>query len=132
MTGITRILLFKTDFPRVLRFPVPQDKGNEGSGDEIGSEEVPRLQIKFLDLDASRMAACYYIGVDVGTASVRAALVASDGKIVSCATRPLQIWQPLPDYYEQSSEDVWRNVCLVVKVSKDLWIIANRDLILEK
>ena len=35
MTGITRILLFKTDFPRVLRFPVPLDKGNEGSGDEI-------------------------------------------------------------------------------------------------
>ena len=29
---ITRILLFKTDFPRVLRFPVPLD---EGSGDEI-------------------------------------------------------------------------------------------------
>lgn len=77
------------------------------------------------------MAACYYIGVDVGTASVRAALVASDGKIVSCATRPLQIWQPLPDYYEQSSEDVWNNVCLVVKVSKDLCIIAIRDLILE-
>ena len=35
LTGITRILLFKTDFPRVLRFPVPLDKGNEGSGDEI-------------------------------------------------------------------------------------------------
>ena len=35
MTGITRILLFKTDFPRVLRFPVSLDKGNEGSGDEI-------------------------------------------------------------------------------------------------
>jgi len=65
------------------------------------------------------MAVCYYIGVDVGTASVRAALVANDGKIVSCATRPLQIWQPLPDYYEQSSEDVWRNVCSVVKVFVD-------------
>ena len=36
LTGITRILLFKTDFPRVLRFPVPLDKGNEGSRDEIG------------------------------------------------------------------------------------------------
>ena len=58
----------------------------------------------------------YYIGVDVGTTSVRAALVSSDGKIVSCATRPLQIWLPLPDYYEQSSEDIWRNVCAVVKV----------------
>ena len=35
LTGITGILLFKTDFPRVLRFPVPLDKGNEDSGDEI-------------------------------------------------------------------------------------------------
>ena len=26
-------------FPRVVRFPVPLDKGNEGSGDEIGSLE---------------------------------------------------------------------------------------------
>lgn len=57
----------------------------------------------------------YYIGVDVGTASVRAALITHDGRIVSSATKPLQIWQPLTDYYEQSSEDVWRNVCLVVK-----------------
>lgn len=57
----------------------------------------------------------YYIGVDVGTASVRAALITHDGRIVSSATQPLQIWQPLTDYYEQSSEDVWRNVCLVVK-----------------
>ena len=58
----------------------------------------------------------YYIGVDVGTASVRAALVSSNGSIVSSASRPLQIWQPLPDFYEQSSEDIWENVCAVVKV----------------
>ena len=25
----------ETDYPRVSRFPVPQDKGNVGSGDEI-------------------------------------------------------------------------------------------------
>ncbi|XP_068726049.1 FGGY carbohydrate kinase domain-containing protein-like isoform X1 [Montipora capricornis] len=57
----------------------------------------------------------YYIGVDVGTASVRAALVSSNGSIVSSASRPLQIWQPRPDFYEQSSEDIWKNVCAVVK-----------------
>lgn len=57
----------------------------------------------------------YYIGVDVGTASVRAALVSSNGSIVSSASRPLQIWQPRPDFYEQSSEDIWENVCAVVK-----------------
>ena len=58
----------------------------------------------------------FYIGIDVGTASVRAALVSGDGKIVSSASRALQIWHSLPDFYEQSSEDIWENVCAVVKV----------------
>ena len=60
----------------------------------------------------------FYIGVDVGTASVRAALVSSDGKIACSASRALQIWHTLPDFYEQSSEDIWENVCAVVKVCK--------------
>ena len=58
----------------------------------------------------------YYVGVDVGTASVRAALVSSNGKIVSSAIRPLKIWKSQENYFEQSSEDIWRNVCTVVKV----------------
>ena len=58
----------------------------------------------------------YYVGVDVGTASVRAALVSRNGKIVSSAIRPLKIWKSQPNYFEQSSEDIWRNVCTVVKV----------------
>lgn len=58
----------------------------------------------------------YYVGVDVGTASVRAALVSSNGKIVSSAIQPLKIWESQPNYFEQSSEDIWRNVCTVVKV----------------
>ena len=58
----------------------------------------------------------YYIGVDVGTASVRAALVSSNGKIVSSAIQPLKIWKSQPNYFEQSSEDIWGNVCIVVKV----------------
>lgn len=58
----------------------------------------------------------YYVGVDVGTASVRAALVSSNGKIVSSAIRRLKIWKSQPNYFEQSSEDIWGNVCTVVKV----------------
>lgn len=58
----------------------------------------------------------YYVGVDVGTASVRAALVSSNGKIVSSAIQPLKVWKSQPNYFEQSSEDIWGNVCTVVKV----------------
>lgn len=82
---------------------------------------------EILALYEARMAGTYYIGVDVGTASVRAALVTSDGKIVTCATRPLQIWKPLPDYYEQSSEDIWSNVCSVVKVTNPLPLTLERN-----
>ncbi|XP_013418272.1 FGGY carbohydrate kinase domain-containing protein [Lingula anatina] len=57
----------------------------------------------------------YYIGVDVGTASVRAALVNSDGDILATASQPIQIWEPKPGYYEQSSEDVWAMCCKTVK-----------------
>ena len=58
----------------------------------------------------------YTVGVDVGTGSVRAALVQSDGRIVATESRPLKIWNPQPDFYEQSSDDVWEGVCSTVKV----------------
>ena len=58
----------------------------------------------------------YVIGVDVGTGSVRAALVQSDGRIVAMETKTIQIWNPQPNFYEQSSEDIWAAVIFTVKV----------------
>lgn len=55
------------------------------------------------------------MGVDVGTGSVRAALVTSNGKILKVATCPLEIFHPAPNFYEQSSENIWSAVCHVVK-----------------
>ena len=46
----------------------------------------------------------YFIGVDVGTGSVRAALVTSNGKIVETAIHPTKTFNPQQDYYEQSSD----------------------------
>lgn len=57
-----------------------------------------------------------FVGVDVGTGSVRAALVTSNGKIKKMATCPLEIFHPAPNFYEQSSENIWSAVCHVVKV----------------
>ncbi|KAI5104686.1 FGGY carbohydrate kinase domain-containing protein, partial [Silurus meridionalis] len=56
-----------------------------------------------------------YVGVDVGSGSVRAALVSRDGRVMATAEEPIQIWQPEMDYYEQSSEDIWRMCCSTVK-----------------
>ncbi|XP_066587355.1 FGGY carbohydrate kinase domain-containing protein isoform X2 [Prorops nasuta] len=57
----------------------------------------------------------YFVGVDCGTGSVRAALVSTKGKIIKIATCPLEIYHPAPNFYEQSSDNVWSAVCLVVK-----------------
>ncbi|KAK7501510.1 hypothetical protein BaRGS_00007314 [Batillaria attramentaria] len=56
----------------------------------------------------------HYIGVDVGTASVRAALVTERGEIVQTAVEPIQIWNPQPGFYEQSSDDIWKAVTITV------------------
>ncbi|XP_019967796.1 FGGY carbohydrate kinase domain-containing protein isoform X1 [Paralichthys olivaceus] len=61
------------------------------------------------------MAEVYYIGVDVGTASVRAALVTRDGVLKSTAKEPISIWEPQSDHYVQSSTEIWEKCCAVVK-----------------
>ncbi|XP_078263434.1 FGGY carbohydrate kinase domain-containing protein isoform X2 [Rhinoraja longicauda] len=57
----------------------------------------------------------YYVGIDVGTSSVRGALVDQNGKVVVQTEQPIQIWEPQPDYYEQSSADIWAACCAVSK-----------------
>ncbi|XP_053929008.1 FGGY carbohydrate kinase domain-containing protein isoform X4 [Cuculus canorus] len=57
----------------------------------------------------------YYVGIDVGSASVRAALVDEFGTVVAHADQPILIWEPQPDHYEQSSADIWAACCSVTK-----------------
>lgn len=49
----------------------------------------------------------YFVGVDVGTGSARAALVSSNGKILKTFVRSIQTWNPKPGFYEQSSDEIW-------------------------
>ncbi|XP_050076211.1 FGGY carbohydrate kinase domain-containing protein [Anopheles maculipalpis] len=57
----------------------------------------------------------YLVGVDVGTGSARAALVTSKGEVVQTCVRPIRTWNTQPNYYEQSSDDIWTAVCECVK-----------------
>lgn len=57
-----------------------------------------------------------YVGVDVGSGSVRAALVTRDGRVKATAEEEITVWTPQPDHYEQSSADIWRKCCNTVKV----------------
>ena len=58
-----------------------------------------------------------FIGVDVGTGGVRAALVDAVGTILSTSEHPIQIFEPQPGYYEQSSDNIWEACKSTVRVS---------------
>jgi FGGY-family pentulose kinase len=54
------------------------------------------------------MAPRLYLGVDVGTGSVRAALFDERGTMHGVGTHPIAMQRPREDFAEQSSDDIWR------------------------
>ena len=56
-----------------------------------------------------------FIGVDVGTGSVRSALVNEQGQVLYTSVMSIKINNPKQDFYEQSSTDIWNAVCHTVK-----------------
>lgn len=63
----------------------------------------------------------YFVGVDVGTGSVRAALVTDFGKIVSSHVENTKTWNIQPDFYEQSTDNIWEAISKCVKeVTKNI------------
>ena len=64
-----------------------------------------------------------FIGVDVGTGSVRAAFFSGEGNYLMGTSKTITIHNPFPDIYEQSSSEVWSAVCSCIseltQTSKD-------------
>lgn len=58
-----------------------------------------------------------YLGVDVGTGSVRAGVFDACGTMLAAASRSIQMWRPQTDFAEQSSDDIWRAVCAAVRAA---------------
>ncbi|HZP11576.1 MAG TPA: FGGY-family carbohydrate kinase [Nevskiaceae bacterium] len=56
-----------------------------------------------------------FVGVDVGTESVRAGVFTQDGEMRGLASRPIQVFRPAEDFVEQSSDEIWRMTCAAVK-----------------
>ncbi|CAG7673191.1 unnamed protein product [Allacma fusca] len=56
-----------------------------------------------------------YIGVDVGSGSVRAGLFTASGDLQHVAVKEIRINNPEPGYYEQSSDEIWNAVAYTVK-----------------
>lgn len=59
----------------------------------------------------------YYIGVDVGTGSVRAGLVKHDGTLVATHTEETITWRDPEDHriFEQSTNNIWAGMCKSIK-----------------
>ena len=55
------------------------------------------------------------IGVDVGTGSVRAGVFDLYGTMLGTASSPILEFNPKPDFYEQSSENIWAETGKVVR-----------------
>jgi ribulose kinase len=61
--------------------------------------------------------ASYYLGIDVGTGSARAALVKPDGTVLASASHDTKTWRDPADHhiFEQSTTDIWKSICTIVR-----------------
>jgi FGGY-family pentulose kinase len=58
-----------------------------------------------------------YLGIDVGTGSVRAALFDAAGAMRGMGTSPIQVFRPAEDFAEHSSDDIWRACGIAVRAA---------------
>ena len=56
-----------------------------------------------------------FVGIDVGSASVRAGLFDAAGKRLAFAVRRIQQFHPKPLFVEQSSADIWVQTCAAMR-----------------
>ncbi len=52
-----------------------------------------------------------FVGIDIGTTSVKSVLVDPEGRVVAAATFPLAVSRPRPGWSEQDPEHWWAAVC---------------------
>ncbi len=56
-----------------------------------------------------------FVGIDVGSASVRAGIFDAKGQRLAFAVRAIQQFHPRPLYVEQSSADIWAQTCAAMR-----------------
>ena len=56
-----------------------------------------------------------YVGLDIGTSCVKAALFDESGKLIHAASSPLQVLMPEVGWAEQEPDDYWNATCAVLK-----------------
>jgi FGGY-family pentulose kinase len=61
------------------------------------------------------MSSAAFVGVDVGSGSVRAAIFDSSGERLADVVRPIMQFNPRGDVFEQSSRNIWQQLCDAVR-----------------
>ncbi|KAF9526703.1 hypothetical protein CPB83DRAFT_769830 [Crepidotus variabilis] len=71
----------------------------------------------------------YYVGVDVGTGSVRASLVSQKGKIIASSVQETHTWRDIQDHriFEQSTDDIWSKAGKAVKQCLEISGVAKEN-----
>ncbi|WP_102868573.1 FGGY-family carbohydrate kinase [Pseudovibrio exalbescens] len=59
----------------------------------------------------------YYLGVDVGSASVRAGIFNAKGQRLSFAVEEIDQYHPKTNFVEQSSSNIWKKVCVATRTA---------------
>src|SRR5215218_7146384 len=57
----------------------------------------------------------HFLGIDVGTGSVRAGVFDEHGTLLGSAKADIALWREAGGIVEQSSSDIWRAVCACVR-----------------
>jgi ribulose kinase len=57
----------------------------------------------------------FFLGVDVGTSSVRAGLFDEKGALLGLKTLEIRVFNFKPDHFEHSSDDIWQAVCSCIR-----------------
>ncbi|AOA62838.1 Putative kinase [Komagataella phaffii CBS 7435] len=77
----------------------------------------PNFHLNISELHQNFATPVYYVGVDVGSGSARAAVVDQAGAILGLAEKPISKYTPKADYVNQSSTEIWEAVSYCVKTA---------------
>src|SRR5471030_1701108 len=69
-----------------------------------------------------------FIGIDVGSSSVRAGVFTVSGQRLAFAVRPISQFHPRTNVVEQSSTEIWLAVCSAVREATALAVIPPQDI----
>ncbi|KAF9971365.1 hypothetical protein BGZ73_005714 [Actinomortierella ambigua] len=56
-----------------------------------------------------------FLGIDVGSGSSRAALITTTGELLAIASTPFTTYRPSPNFFEQSTQEIWQSICTSVQ-----------------